>query len=373
MTENAFTNLSRPLVERSERLSLWLIRRLRSIALRLVSDPDVVVSLVSESRAVTSQHESFLDEATDWIDEALPTSYLRGIEQGNRSGRESGNPISAGRFAEAGILAPSGPPSPISPKARELLADYPQHFTMYEVFQGAAYRDFEATRIPIVREQEDRIRRLSVQASESAYRDADTFTRREMSGQLMTQFADEGITGIRYSNGRTMKLDSYSEMVARTQTGNAARQANMNRLQEYGMDLVQISQHFPTSDLCEPYQGRVFSISGRSDRFPSLQDAIAGGLYHANCMHSQAGYTPGINKLPDEDMAVRENRDQYEAKQEQRYNERQVKAWKRREAAAMTEAEQVKAKAKVRQWQARQRDHIKSNEFLRRDYSREQI
>jgi hypothetical protein len=169
-----------------------------------------------------------------------------------------------------------------------------------------------------------------------------------------------------------VNLDSYAEVVARSQTGNASRQAHINRLQEYGLDLVQITVHFPCSPLCEPYQGRVFSISGNDPRYPSLQSAIDGGLYHPNCKHGQANFSGEV--FTDRDaLTPTQNAEQYEEQLKQRYNERQIKAWKRREVSAIEEKEVQKAKAKVREWQKRQRELLDSSPYLRRNYAREQI
>src|SRR5690554_119471 len=282
MTENTYTNLAQSLLDHSEELSLYLLRRLRMIANRVVRRPSERVDLRGEIAVSLARVETFLRQAEDWVDEELPRSYLRGIQSGNTSARQASAVLATGVLTRPRFI-PRVPPASIAPKAAKILSAYPEHHTMYSVFQQAAYNEFAQMQLPIVRQQADRIRRIVIEASEAAYRDADTFTRRKMQQELLNRFSDEGITGIRYSNGRMMNIDSYSEMVARTQTGNASRQANMLRLQQYGIDLVQISVHYPCSPMCEPYQGRVFSISGDSSEYMALDDAIDGGLYHPNC------------------------------------------------------------------------------------------
>ena len=64
----------------------------------------------------------------------------------------------------------------------------------------------------------------------------------------------------------------------------------------------------------------------------------------------------------------------YELEQKQRYNERQIRKYKRLEAGSLDADNQAYYGGKVRQWQAAQRKFIKENgDVLRRDYSREQI
>ena len=59
------------------------------------------------------------------------------------------------------------------------------------------------------------------------------------------------------------------------------------------MTSVTIPTHFPTCELCAPYQGRIYSISGKDERFPRLFDtAFAGGYanIHPNCQHVVTPY-----------------------------------------------------------------------------------
>jgi hypothetical protein len=63
----------------------------------------------------------------------------------------------------------------------------------------------------------------------------------------------------------------------------------------------------------------------------------------------------------------------YEAEQEQRYNERKIREWKRR-AEVMESGGQSNGKEtnKVKEWQARQRELVLKNN-LARQYAREKI
>lgn len=63
----------------------------------------------------------------------------------------------------------------------------------------------------------------------------------------------------------------------------------------------------------------------------------------------------------------------YEDTQRQREIERHIRAWKRREAAAMDDAARRRAGAYVRKWQKAAREHVAAHEHLRRKPQREQI
>lgn len=63
----------------------------------------------------------------------------------------------------------------------------------------------------------------------------------------------------------------------------------------------------------------------------------------------------------------------YKAQEKQRYVERQIRMYKRREAVGLDEVSKQKARNKIKEWQGIQRQHLNNNSFLRRKYEREQI
>jgi hypothetical protein len=59
---------------------------------------------------------------------------------------------------------------------------------------------------------------------------------------------------------------------------------------------------------------------------------------------------------------------------QQRYNERQIRKWKRVRDCSLTEEARGRADGKVKAWQAKQRELLKAHpDELRRDYPREQL
>src|SRR5690606_31796675 len=113
---------------------------------------------------------------------------------------------------------------------------------------------------------------------------------------------------------------------------------------------------------------------GKPDgRHQRLSVAIKQGLGHANCRHDWVRYLEGVDIIPEEELKRKMPKDTklYEAEQELRYIERNIRQWKTREAMAFTPQERDKAAAKVREWQARARKLVKSTEGLHRQYWRE--
>ena len=76
-------------------------------------------------------------------------------------------------------------------------------------------------------------------------------------------------------------------------------------------DLVEMSIHDNACPICEDYQGRVFSISGKDKRFPILPNTIfKNGCLHEGCRHSFFPFIYGINKpmSEQEDIIAYSNR-----------------------------------------------------------------
>lgn len=93
--------------------------------------------------------------------------------------------------------------------------------------------------------------------------------------------------------------------------------------QEYGTDLVEMSEHYPTCGECAKYQGRVFSISGVSKVYPPLPDVLKKGRVHNDCRHILHPFFAGVSvanhkniieysNRPFEDNRSEEEKQQYD-------------------------------------------------------------
>lgn len=120
----------------------------------------------------------------------------------------------------------------------------------------------------------------------------------------------EGVTAFTDRAGRNWSLHTYATMVSRS----TSRQAEILSVitADPEQDLYQISAHGTTCALCAPYEGRVYSKSGKDPDFPPLTDAFgkmdpAGPAdlsnswlnIHPNCLHSLRPWT-AAGRTPDE-------------------------------------------------------------------------
>lgn len=117
---------------------------------------------------------------------------------------------------------------------------------------------------------------------------------------IKKELKDNGITALRDRGGKSWDLDRYSEMLVRTKLTQAHNTGVANRMVESGYDLVIVSDHLGTCELCRPWEGKVLSLTGRNENYQSVDDAKAGGLFHPNCRHV---YSPYHNKYLDVSVA----------------------------------------------------------------------
>ena len=224
----------------------------------------------------------------------------------------------------------------------------------------------EAAHLRIVRSATDEYRRIVSKTAEEVA--TGVSTRMEASQSALSKFANRGITGFVDEAGRSWNLQSYCETAIRSASGRAAIRGQIDRTKENGRDLMVVSDHAEECELCRPWEGRVVSIDGDDPNYPPLSQAEADGLFHPNCRHNLGAYIHGLTKTPDPDPDPRG----YEERQQQRYIERNIRKWKRREAGAISDKERDKSRNKVREWQARMADFVEATD-RRRKYEREQI
>ena len=190
--------------------------------------------------------------------------------------------------------------------------------------------------------------------------------------------AHEGIRTIDYSSGSTISIEAGVRRAVLTGVNKTAGEMSLEYATECENDLVITSQHIGARPTHALWQGKIFSLSGKSNKYPEFKSSTgygtAEGLCGVNCRHSFSPYFPGMSLKPDEQIGLTENRKQYELEQEQRYNERRIRYFKRE--AMVYEAggiDPTKSNEKVAYWQAQQRALIKEHPSLHRDYFREKV
>ncbi|WHH58473.1 phage minor capsid protein [Petroclostridium sp. X23] len=241
---------------------------------------------------------------------------------------------------------------------------------------NAVKNDFSKGKYAMLRQADD-VYRQTVFKSQM-YLNAGASSLYQAVDMATDSFLDKGFNCIEFKDGRRMNIASYAEMALRASSQRAVFVGGGARRDEWGIHTVVVSAHNNCSELCLPWQGRVYiddvyssGVKGEVE-YPLLSFAIDNGLFHPNCRHNMSPWFDGISSLPDpvDDEDALEN---YEAEQKQRYIGRQIRRYKRHEAGSLYPDNQVKASQKVNEWQNKLREHLKDNPQLRRDPWREQV
>ena len=199
-------------------------------------------------------------DTKSWIEENTPKIYQVGVD------------IATDEFAKAGL---SGSFAKINRSAVEILsADMFNDLTMGINNTSASLQN--------------QLRKIALQSVQN----------RLILGQSTNQSASEmynsmvknGLTSLKDRQGKRWDILTYSTMIIRTKTREMVTRGTVNTMimagekyeDELLFDLVRISEHRGSCPICMPFQGKVYSISGRNKDYPKLTKFTP---YHPNCRH----------------------------------------------------------------------------------------
>lgn len=196
--------------------------------------------------------------------------------------------------------------------------------------------------------------------------------------EVAAQWAERGIPAMIDRAGRRWSVEAYVNMFVRTTVKSVATATQFARMDDYGLDLIEVSSHAGARPLCAPYQGRIYSRSGNHPVYPPFSSTSYGepaGLLGINCGHQIYPYVEGVSRRRFQPYAEAENDRIYRESQQQRYLERQIRKAKRELAVMKAIGDEGgirKATEKVRARQAVMREFIAQTGRTRR-YDRERV
>jgi hypothetical protein len=150
--------------------------------------------------------------------------------------------------------------------------------------------------------------------------------------QCIRDMSQAGIPAFIDKAGRRWTPEAYINMDIRTTCTNVAHQAQFDRMDEYGVDLIEVSSHAGARPLCAPYQGAIYDRNGTSTKYPSWRSTSYGepaGLLGINCGHFVYPYIENVSIQRYFPYDKEENDRLYREKQKQRALERDVRSSKR--------------------------------------------
>ena len=251
-----------------------------------------------------------------WVEVMVPEAYQAGLDQASNSIRT--------QFLRAG----------------EMFPEFPGNFAI--IHQEAVLSMINKTRDTFDgliqhtgRALDDSISVATTEAIKMKLATGQTVRQAQL--RIMKDLAENGIQAVTFKrNGKnvSMSLDKYGSMVARSTTREATNQASMRQAKEVGGDLVKMSSHIPCCEICFPYQGRVYSITGKTPGYPRLEIPFSSGYanIHPNCKHVINPYIAKFKSpeqlLRDQEFSNRSFDNENWTKAEQNVYNRQLDSYK---------------------------------------------
>ena len=107
-------------------------------------------------------------------------------------------------------------------------------------------------------------------------------------------------------------IASYNSMVYNTNLTSGAWNETINYCYENDTDIVYVEPHPFSCPLCQKWQGKFYSLTGKSKNYPNIEVAYKGGLKHPNCKHN---ITTNVGQQETNDYSSNEWVERYKARQ----------------------------------------------------------
>lgn len=149
--------------------------------------------------------------------------------------------------------------------------------------------------------------------------------------EAVAELSDQ-VEMVNYVSGARARIDTAIRRILYTEVAQANSRMARARLDYYGHDLVITSSHAASRPDHFHWQGHVFSLTGRTPGYPTLEQGTdygsVTGLAGANCRHTFGPWFEG-DPVPGPGMSEEDNLKAYESSQKQRAIERDIRATKR--------------------------------------------
>ena len=101
-------------------------------------------------------------------------------------------------------------------------------------------------------------------------------------------------------------------MVYNTNLTSSAWNETINYCYENNTDIVYVEPHPFSCPLCQEWQGKFYSLTGKSSKYENIENAYKGGIKHPNCKHN---ITTNVGQKETDDYSSDEWKDRYKARQ----------------------------------------------------------
>lgn len=170
------------------------------------------------------------------------------------------------------------------------------------------------------------------------------------------EWAESGIPAIVDKAGKKWSTEAYISMVLRATQKNVVNEMQEGRMDDYEIDLVEFSSHAGSRPSHIEFQGKVYSRSGKSKKYPARNTTsygigADGMITGIACGHQEYAYVEGISTKRYESYNKKESEEKYIESQRQRHLERNIRKAKKEkvmlESMEVNEEDLLKVEAKI--------------------------
>lgn len=139
---------------------------------------------------------------------------------------------------------------------------------------------------------------------------------------------------VEYPSGHIDTIETAILRAVRTGVNQANSKLVLERAAAEGQDLILVSSHMDARPTHQVWQGKIYSLSGKSKKYPEFYGSTGygtiEGLCGINCRHTIMIYYPGVTRNPFKRYNRPANKRRYEISQKQRKMEREMRKTRRR-------------------------------------------
>ncbi|WP_286669401.1 phage minor capsid protein [Thomasclavelia cocleata] len=217
-----------------------------------------------------------------------------------------------------------------------------------------------------------------IQASNEAYLaiQSGAFSYDQAITNVVKKLSRQGLGVIEYRSGARRRLDGAIRNAVRTAINQTACKCQDKNFFDMGGNLVEVTSHAGARPAHAEWQGQIYWRKEKYKNYRNFEQTTGygtgDGLGGWNCRHSFYPYFEGLSTPSFKKYNLKENEEFYNLTQEQRYNERMIREWDRRNQICKSAGvDNSKESAKIREWKKRQTDFLKEHPELKRVYAQE--
>ncbi len=197
----------------------------------------------------------------------------------------------------------------------------------------------------------------------------------------VAELAKNGMAKVAYPSGHTDQVAVAARRAVITGVNHTAGEIQLQAAEAMGTDLVEVSSHPGARPSHAEWQGGIYSVSGKSEKYKPFRETTGygtgPGLCGWNCRHSFYPFLEGVSEPLNKNDTLngKTNDELYAESQRQRELERRVRESKREcvaldaarknadpEQAAAYDAEFARASKLLKQREARLRDYCRETD-----------